>query len=290
VPRVRLRPGVSREGAPLGRLLADLVNFVKAEGVAHFRRAGGITFWLLFGKQVSKITCPDYNFWVPAEDEIWLERIKAKALAGAYTSVEAFMADVRQIVDNCAAYNAAGHGKHGGPSICGNAAAFWAYMEEQVAARRPMLDAAAAGGAAFAAGVPLEVAVPAFAAPPPAAAARPPPRRQAYGGAAPPPRAPRPPRGVVDATFDADACAAYDPADYGHNAAPAAAEEEFAFEPFDPNAVPEFNAADFAGAVPPPRPRRSSWRRSGRSASAARSGARSWSRPPRTRRCSGSAR
>lgn len=69
-----------------------------------------------FGKQASKIfKCKvdknvksglsDYNYFVPEQDEMYLEKIRNKTSSGKYTNKEQFRADIHQILINARKYN-----------------------------------------------------------------------------------------------------------------------------------------------------------------------------------------
>lgn len=67
---------------------------------------------------VSMRCVPDYHDFVKEEDAIWLNKIKSKVNRSQYTSLEAFLADFRQLTANCLAYNSdenAAHGRFAAP-------------------------------------------------------------------------------------------------------------------------------------------------------------------------------
>ena len=55
--------------------------------------------------QVRKTSVTDYNDFVPAKDEMWVDRIKKALAKFQYSSRQAFQNDVQQIVTNARAYN-----------------------------------------------------------------------------------------------------------------------------------------------------------------------------------------
>ena len=66
---------------------------------------------------VTKASAPDYNSFVPNNQEMHLDKIERKVKNGKYSSGQAFLADCKRIADNAAVYNAPGNGKFGGPGV-----------------------------------------------------------------------------------------------------------------------------------------------------------------------------
>ena len=64
---------------------------------------------------MTRVSAPDYNDFVPAADEMYLDKIEKKAKQGGYQSSAEFMVDVQKIAHNAAVYNSPGNGKYGGP-------------------------------------------------------------------------------------------------------------------------------------------------------------------------------
>lgn len=70
---------------------------------------------------VTKTSAPDYNDYVPSNQEMHLDKIERKVKNGKYASGQQFRADCQKIADNAAVYNAPGNGKFGGPGVVQNA-------------------------------------------------------------------------------------------------------------------------------------------------------------------------
>ena len=64
---------------------------------------------------MTKASAPDYNDFVPAAEEMHMDKIEKKAKQGAYSSTADFLADFERIVQNASIYNKPGNGKYGGP-------------------------------------------------------------------------------------------------------------------------------------------------------------------------------
>ncbi len=64
---------------------------------------------------VTKISAPDYNDFVPSNQEMHLDKIERKVKNCKYASSQDFLADCQKIAENAAMYNAPGNGKYGGP-------------------------------------------------------------------------------------------------------------------------------------------------------------------------------
>ena len=64
---------------------------------------------------VTKASAPDYNNFVPANEEMHLDKIDKKIKGGKYSSGQEMLADFQKIVQNASTYNAPGCGKYGGP-------------------------------------------------------------------------------------------------------------------------------------------------------------------------------
>ena len=68
---------------------------------------------------VTKVSAPDYTDFVPAADEMHLDKIERKIKGGKYSSGAEMLADFERIMQNAAVYNAPGNGKYGGPgALC----------------------------------------------------------------------------------------------------------------------------------------------------------------------------
>ena len=64
---------------------------------------------------VAKSSAPDYSDFIPAAEEMHLEKIERKIKNAKYNSSEEMLADFGRIVRNASIYNAPGNGKFGGP-------------------------------------------------------------------------------------------------------------------------------------------------------------------------------
>ena len=64
---------------------------------------------------MTKTSAPDYNNFIPAADEMHLDKIEKKAKQGTYQNGADFLVDVQKIAHNAAVYNTPGNGRYGGP-------------------------------------------------------------------------------------------------------------------------------------------------------------------------------
>lgn len=87
--------------APPPDALSVFVKQLKAIVAAVLRQPNAA----VFKARVNTKTIADYNDFVAPEDEMWLDKILEKANAGWYVTVDAFRADMQQLVTNAQAYN-----------------------------------------------------------------------------------------------------------------------------------------------------------------------------------------
>ena len=74
-----------------------------------------IPCWGCAQSPVSKKLAPDYNDFIPAEDEMDLGKIDKKIKGSRYSSGAELRADFHRIYLNAQYYNTPGRGRYGGP-------------------------------------------------------------------------------------------------------------------------------------------------------------------------------
>ena len=90
----------------LGKIFITILDEMKIAGEGIRKQIpNSLTFWHIFQDPVPTSKIKDYGFYVPKQDEMWLKRIKTKAMKGEYPDAASFLADVHKIRVNCAKYS-----------------------------------------------------------------------------------------------------------------------------------------------------------------------------------------
>lgn len=130
----------------LNKIFLTVLKELKAAGDSiRKQNRSAWTYWHMFAKRVTGVS--DYKKYVPAAKEMWLEKVQEQAKKNAYSNVEAFLADIRQIRDNAHAYNGPGGGKSRGGDIPDFVDGLPGFVENLLATKQIEIEAALAAPA-----------------------------------------------------------------------------------------------------------------------------------------------
>lgn len=63
--------------------------------------------------RVSTVSIPDYNEFVPDDEEMWLDEVRTRIRSGQYRQHDAMITDIRRIYVNAMRYNSNDKGAYG---------------------------------------------------------------------------------------------------------------------------------------------------------------------------------